>query len=619
MPANTDSALLLRALILLMAWAWLSTAYTQDAHEGHSPHAAAAPQPAAAAALPQTAPAAVPAPQSDIRVVIDTSGSMKQTDPSNLRIPALKLLINLLPDGARAGLWLFDSEPVELLPVGAIDQAWRGQAVAAAAKIHSKGRFTHIEAALVSPAKEWAEPPASGVERSVILLTDGKVDISKKIEDNTASRERIATEVLPWLQHLGVKIHTIALSNQSDQELLKQISLLTGGWSEVAEDAEQLQRVFVQMFNKTTPHDSVPLQDNHFDIDPSIQEFTALVLLRPDAKPTQLIPPKGEAITQGRAPQDAVWRHEAGYDLITLSHPSPGQWKLQADIDPASQVLVVTHLKMEVSPMDSYLSKESLPDIAVSFQENGQPVTREDFLKLLAVSAELSWGHEKKQLPMPMDLINPGQFVLNLEDAHLAPGDYSLKINADGKTFKREATLSFKILDELVSLATARNEQGEYLLTLTPTGQAPAAAQLVIQAMLTDSANQKRELPAATIEHGWRVTVPAPGPEDHWILNLTVTAKTPDGKTIATPLKPLHLEGAAKAAPPPESHAPPADEPHAAPSPEAAAPSAKPNWMMTAGVAAGVNLVILAGGFMGYRLIKKRSEAAIAKLLNNLS
>ena len=32
----------------------------------------------------------------DIRVLVDVSGSMKTTDPQNLRIPALKLLAELL-------------------------------------------------------------------------------------------------------------------------------------------------------------------------------------------------------------------------------------------------------------------------------------------------------------------------------------------------------------------------------------------------------------------------------------------------------------------------------------------------------------------------------------------
>ena len=36
-------------------------------------------------------------PRSDVRVLVDMSGSMKKNDPDNLRIPAVQLMSNLLP------------------------------------------------------------------------------------------------------------------------------------------------------------------------------------------------------------------------------------------------------------------------------------------------------------------------------------------------------------------------------------------------------------------------------------------------------------------------------------------------------------------------------------------
>ena len=45
-----------------------------------------------------------PIANTDIRVLIDISGSMKQTDPNNLRAPALKILTGLIPAGVQAGV-----------------------------------------------------------------------------------------------------------------------------------------------------------------------------------------------------------------------------------------------------------------------------------------------------------------------------------------------------------------------------------------------------------------------------------------------------------------------------------------------------------------------------------
>ncbi|KKN16602.1 hypothetical protein LCGC14_0974140, partial [marine sediment metagenome] len=43
----------------------------------------------------------------DIRIIVDISGSMKETDPNNLRQPAVRLLARVLPEGSTAGVWTF--------------------------------------------------------------------------------------------------------------------------------------------------------------------------------------------------------------------------------------------------------------------------------------------------------------------------------------------------------------------------------------------------------------------------------------------------------------------------------------------------------------------------------
>ena len=40
----------------------------------------------------------------DLRLLIDISGSMKDSDPDSLRAPALELMVRLLPEGAKAGV-----------------------------------------------------------------------------------------------------------------------------------------------------------------------------------------------------------------------------------------------------------------------------------------------------------------------------------------------------------------------------------------------------------------------------------------------------------------------------------------------------------------------------------
>ena len=117
----------------------------------------------------------------DIRIVVDVSGSMKKTDPLNLRIPALKLLNGLIPNGSLAGVWTFGRYVNMTVKWGRVDDAWRKQADLGADQIHSNGLFTNIEKALARASQGWDKSDPD-TRRNIILLTDGKVDISRDRE-----------------------------------------------------------------------------------------------------------------------------------------------------------------------------------------------------------------------------------------------------------------------------------------------------------------------------------------------------------------------------------------------------------------------------------------------------
>ncbi|MDJ0807580.1 MAG: vWA domain-containing protein, partial [Gammaproteobacteria bacterium] len=199
----------------------------------------------------------------DVRVLIDISGSMKQNDPNNLRRPALRLLVGLLPRDTRAGVWTFGQYVNMQIPLGQVDGAWKYKARESSRKIGSPGQFTNIEDALKRATEDWSGPPGK-FRRSVILLTDGMVDISKSKAKNLASRERVLQRLLPQLQEKGAVIHTIALSGNADHELMRDLASATGGWYEQVENADQLQKVFLRIFEKVGRPDAVPLKDNTF-------------------------------------------------------------------------------------------------------------------------------------------------------------------------------------------------------------------------------------------------------------------------------------------------------------------------------------------------------------------
>jgi len=221
---------------------------------------------------------AEPAKPSDVRIVIDISGSMKQTDPENLRVPAVNLLVELLPDGSQAGIWTFGRYVNMLVPLAAVDSDWRTQAKEKAETINSVGLQTNLTEALQKAS--WKVAPDSGFDHSVILLTDGKLDMQQPgapSDINQREKQRLLTSVLPDYIAAGARIHTLALSDAADVKTLQQISLETGGLFLRATSADELLKAFLKAFDRAVPAEQVPMTDNQFEIDDSVQEFTALI------------------------------------------------------------------------------------------------------------------------------------------------------------------------------------------------------------------------------------------------------------------------------------------------------------------------------------------------------
>jgi len=118
----------------------------------------------------------------DVRVLIDISGSMKKSDPDNLRIPATRLIAGLMPEGSRSGVWTFGRYINMLVPVRIVDDEWRELAKEKSALINSAGLYTNIEGVLENASSGWFEYDPN-TKRNIILLSDGYVDVSKKISE----------------------------------------------------------------------------------------------------------------------------------------------------------------------------------------------------------------------------------------------------------------------------------------------------------------------------------------------------------------------------------------------------------------------------------------------------
>lgn len=457
---------------------------------------------------------------SDMRVIIDISGSMKKNDPQNLRVPALRLLTELVPEGQNAGVWTFGQYVNMLVKQGPVDKAWKEKAYQAANDISSRGMYTNIEGVLEKSTWDWKRPDDKA-NRSIIFLTDGVVDISKNAQENKESRQRILNDTMARLKGAGVKIHTIALSDDADKPFLRQLSSGTGGWFETVKDASQLERIFFKMFEKSVPVETLPLTDNKVLVDDSIRELTLLIFRAKGAGSSSLIQPDGKAIDHTNPPENVRWRHEERYDLVTVTKPMAGEWKVSAKLDPDNRVMVVTDLKVRASRIPNIvLSGDAFP-YYVELHEEGEVITKPEFLDFVHVG--LKQSVDGKELGS-FSLNDRGNEVDKQQGdgrysakvgGEMAAGIYEYEMQVDGTTFKRAKRYSMRVVEKPVAVTVKEEQEGDpasYSLTLTPFAELLNLDTLAIDATLTKQGGASKA-----------VTIPRTGPGE-WRLDPKVSA-----------------------------------------------------------------------------------------------
>ncbi|MBN2886494.1 MAG: VWA domain-containing protein [Chromatiaceae bacterium] len=374
----------------------------------------------------------------DVRLLIDVSGSMRQNDPDNLRVPALSLVTELLPSGGQAGVWVFAENVEPLVAPAAVDDAWKQRARAALKRIHSRGLYTDIERALDAASRDWttADPEQ---DRHIVLLTDGVVDVSKNDAEDAASRARITGEQIKRLKALGVKVHVVALSEGVDAELMRILSDRTDGWLEAPRDADALQRVFLHMLEQSAPPTTLPLEGNRFSVDDQVSEFTLLAFRAAEGS-TRLVSPDDRLISVSNPGEGVSWRADAGYDLVTVTAPLAGDWELLGAEDPDNRVAVVTDLGIDATPLPALIHSGDTLALEVWLTSEGLPVSRADLLELLSGRARLIPLESEAgaiELPLTFDAASQ-RFKGELKANALTPGLYDLTLILDGGAFERQ-------------------------------------------------------------------------------------------------------------------------------------------------------------------------------------
>jgi len=505
-----------RTVILLLCLVFTLPTMASDALKTEEPNKQTLPELAKKKKIPKI---------TDLRVLVDISGSMKKTDPDNLRRPAVRLLAGLIPPDSRAGIWNFGKQVNMSVKVGDVDEAWRELARQQSKKINSAGLFTNIEGAMRNVSFDWKKPDPR-YKRNLIILTDGHVDISQDENLNKASRKRILKELLPQFEKAKVRIHTIALSDDVDESLLSTLSSYTDGLYKKVKSANDLQKLFLEMLEQSVKLDTIPLKDNRFNVDASINDMTLLVFNKDKANPTTIVTPAKKTWSQKNHTDQVKWFSDDGFDLITIKKPQQGQWKIMSPIDENNRVVVATNLKLKVNELPSYLMLGDVLKIDAHLEEDSKPLTDQRLLsKFKFILKRNPKSASEQEYPLAKAQGDAFSYSLQLDPA-FKEGNNELVLQAKSPTAQREYRHQYKVYATPAEIKISEN-QGKYQIKVTPYGNLLRPDSVNVNIELNDKS--KHDLKQNNLS--WSIDVEKQFYETAFILN--IEAIRADGKPVS--------------------------------------------------------------------------------------
>ncbi len=187
-------------------------------------------------------------------IVMDASGTLKQTDPRGARKIAADIFMHLLEPTDMVSIIEFEKDARVLLPLGPVSQ--KKKATEIIEKIGHEGEFTDYRKALETTLEGLKQIKENGVSKMVVFFTDGILEPdltdsiyypynreyleemrrAKQKSEREAIRKRytelvtpkteriIFEELLPRFSETRGEIYSIALTDKASTNLLKDIA-----------------------------------------------------------------------------------------------------------------------------------------------------------------------------------------------------------------------------------------------------------------------------------------------------------------------------------------------------------------------------------------------------------
>ena len=401
----------------------------------------------------------------DVALAIDSSGSMKKTDPKSLRIPAAKLFISLLGSNDRAAVLSFSDQGYPIADLTTVNStANKNKLLSATEKITSKGLHTNLYGAFNKGMEVLLDAKEDGREQIIVLMSDGMMDVGDPDKDRQFLA-KLKSELSGELKKNNIKVYSIAFTDQSDRRLLEKISKQTDGFYNLALTDKDFHLIFTSIFESLKSPEMLPMEKNSFLIDGSIREVTIVVSRESAATDIQINAPDGQQYSGNKKYSGISWFVSDNFDMITVQNPVEGRWEILYSTGENNRAYIITDLKLETNFEQLYAVFGENLDIKAWLEKEGTIIRDGEVLETTNFSIELKNPDGNISNLKPL---NSGDGIFQKNITPYKDGNYKLRVIAKGKTYEREKAFLFNVAnlqeskEDLIAEREARKaEQAE--------------------------------------------------------------------------------------------------------------------------------------------------------------
>jgi len=297
----------------------------------------------------------------------------------------------------------------------------------------------------------------------------------------------------------------------------------------------------------------IPLIDNRFRLDESIDKATFLLYRSEGAPAAILVRPDGSKIYAWDVPANVSWLETDELDIVTIENPMRGPWQAVAENKGRNRIRVLSDIEMEVDTIPYQLYQGERLRITASLTSKGERIDLEVMLReaLMNVAMLHEQLQDDQSIEMRRDSLgkfyddgknydeyaNDGVFTTHVQ-LDIKPGKYEMVVSTLNQIFTRAQRTPVLVYPNPVSIEviSPKDQQREAQMALLIDTDEIKPESVVISGKVYNNVGWEEAFQVYGEGEEFSVNLPTPAEQGRYRVMGTLLATTIQNREIVIDL-----------------------------------------------------------------------------------